>query len=77
MTLSRQQIEELIKGVSLTRDEEVTCDECLGDLAEFAERMLEGKSLPDGLRAVEHHLEICAECHEEYAALLRALKQAE
>ena len=77
MTLSRRQIDELIRAVSLTRSAESTCDECLKDLAEFAERALEGKSIPDGLQAVQHHLEICSECEEEYQALLSALKAGE
>jgi uncharacterized protein with PIN domain len=77
MVLSRKQIDELIKTVSLTRPDELTCDECLKDLAEFAEHSLSGKSIPEGLQAVEHHLAICAECQEEYKALLTALKQTE
>jgi uncharacterized protein with PIN domain len=74
MALSRKQIDELLKSVSLTRPNEVNCDQCLDDLAEFAERSLAGKSIPDSLRAVEHHLAICAECREEYQALLAALQ---
>jgi uncharacterized protein with PIN domain len=75
MELSKEQIDALLNSVSLTRPAEATCDECLRDLAEFAERSLSGKSISDGLRAVEHHLSICAECREEYEALLAALKQ--
>ena len=76
MELSRQQIDELLKSVSLTRPDELTCNQCLKDLAEFAEHSLAGKSVPEGLHAVEHHLTICAECQEEYEALLIALKQS-
>ena len=74
MTLSREQLEALLKMISLTEDEELTCDECLRGMAEFAETELAGKSLPEGLRAVESHLELCGECREEYEALLQALK---
>jgi len=77
MKLSRQQIDELIKTVSLTRSDELTCDDCLKDLAEFAEGSLTGKSISDGLQALQHHLAICAECREEYEALLTALKNTE
>ena len=35
MTLSREEIDNLIKALSLTRSEEVTCDECLQELAEL------------------------------------------
>ena len=77
MALSRQQIDALVKAVSLTNEVEMTCDECLKELAEFAERSLSGKSISEGMKAIEHHLTICAECHEEYKALLAALKDAE
>ena len=33
-----------------------------------------GSALRAGLEAVAHHLSICAECCEEYEALLEALK---
>lgn len=74
MGLSQQEIDRLLKAVSLTRPDEITCDECLQDLAEFAEANLAGKSVREGLKAVEHHLAICEECREEYSALLTALK---
>ncbi len=59
MALSKEEIDALIKSVSLTRSEEATCDECLKDVAEFAEHALNGKSIPEGLQAVEHHLANC------------------
>ena len=77
MVLSREQIDTLIKTVSLTRSNELTCDECLKDLAVFAESSLAGKSIPEMLQAIEHHLTVCEECKEEYQALLTALKVTE
>ena len=43
------------------------------ELAELAEVSLEGKSIDESLKAVEHHLAICQECQEEYQALMAAL----
>jgi hypothetical protein len=74
MSLSKEEIIELLRLVGLTRDEEIDCGRCLALVAEFAERELAGRSVPAGLEAVAHHLSICAECCEEYEALLRALK---
>lgn len=73
MGLSRQQIETLLRTISLTRPDEAACDACLLKLAEFAERSLQGKSVPASLEAIERHLAICGECREEYEALLAAL----
>jgi predicted anti-sigma-YlaC factor YlaD len=43
-------------------------------VSEFAERKLTGKSLAEGLKAVELHLDVCVECKEEYQALQAALR---
>jgi hypothetical protein len=74
MSLSREEIAELLRLIGLTRDEEIDCERCLALVAEFAERELAGRSVPAGPEAVAHHLSICAECCEEYKALLRAEK---
>ena len=74
MSLSKQEIAELLRLIGLTRDEEIDCERCLARVAEFAERELAGRSVPAGLEAVAHHLSVCAECCEEYQALLQALK---
>jgi len=74
MTLSKKEIEGLMRLVGLTKDEEINCEQCLSLVAEFAERELAGKSIPEGLKAVEDHLSICGECREEYEALGRVLK---
>jgi hypothetical protein len=74
MSLSKQEIDDLMRLVGLTKDDEINCERCLEQVAEFAERVLAGRSIPVGLEAVAHHLSICAECCEEYEALLQALK---
>jgi hypothetical protein len=74
MSLSNEEIAEILRLIRFTRDEEIDCERCLALVAEFAERELAGRSVPAGLEAVAHHLSICAECCEEYEALLQALK---
>ncbi len=69
MAFSKQEIENLLRLVSLTKDAELNCVECLALVAEFAEQHLAGKSVSSGLQAVEQHLSICDECREEYEAL--------
>jgi hypothetical protein len=74
MSLSKKEIDGLLRLIGLTRDDEIDCERCLALVAEFAERELAGRSIPAGLEAVAHHLSICAECREEFEALLQALK---
>lgn len=74
MVLSRQEIDGLIHMIGLTKDDEINCEQCLSLVAEFAERELSNKPVTEALKAVEQHLSICAECHEEYEALQLALR---
>ncbi len=74
MTLTPKQIEALLQMLSHTQAEELSCDEYLDRLAEYVETYLSGSSLPEGLRAIEGHLDLCNHCQEEFQALLKALE---
>ncbi len=75
MKLSKEEIRKLVSFVVQTREDEINCDECMHHVSEFAELELAGKTIPEGLKTVEHHLGICSECHEEYEILKEALKK--
>ncbi len=75
MSLSKKEIDGLMRMISLTKNEEINCEQCLSSVSEFAELELTGKSLSDALKAVEHHLSVCTECHEEYLLLRSAIKK--
>jgi len=75
MALSDDQIRSLVRALSITREHEIDCSECLDMVAEFAERELAGRPIPDALETVRHHLTRCGECLEEYEALFTALKR--
>lgn len=73
MSLSKREVSELIRLAGVTRDEEIDCERCLDDVAEFAEARLAGRPLSEALAAVEQHLDVCGECREEYEALRDAI----
>jgi hypothetical protein len=77
MVLNLDQIRRLMQSLSMTQDHELNCNEFLDKMAEFAEREYFGKSIPDALENVQHHLKLCAECREEYESLLTTLKYME
>jgi uncharacterized protein with PIN domain len=77
MSLSKNELNALMRLVGLTKESEINCEQCLSLVAEFAERELAGKSIPESVRAVEHHLNVCAECREEYEVLQQVLKEME
>lgn len=74
MPVNMDHIKALIERMKLTRDHELNCNEFLDRMAEYAEFELSGSTIPEALEVVEHHLELCPECREEYEALLKALK---
>ena len=43
-------------------------------MAEFATVSLAGRTIPEGLRAIDEHLRVCGECREEFEALRAALQ---
>lgn len=77
MTLSKKDIERVLKMITVTRDDEIDCDGFLDKMSVFAETELAGKHLSEALRAVERHLAMCPECQEEYRTLLEALRALE
>ncbi len=77
MPVSSEEIQRMLDLVRDTQAVEIDCDHCLMQVGEFAEYRLAGKPLADGLKAVEGHLLICAECREEFEALCQAINALE
>jgi hypothetical protein len=75
--LTPQHVEGIVRMVNHTRDREFNCSECLQHVSEFAERQLAGLPLDDILKRVEHHFTLCPECHEEFLALEKILRESE
>lgn len=77
MSLTHEQAKVLIEMVKTTRDHEMTCDECLAEIAEFVEARLGEKPLSQVLQTVLDHLETCPNCNEEYRVLRQAVEAVE
>ena len=63
----------MLDFVRLTQPVEVDCDVCLMHVGEFAEAHVVGKPVPEGLKAITEHLELCPECREEFELLRETL----
>lgn len=74
MKITENQIKTLLGFVSKTRDDEISCQTCEDQIAQFAESQLTGKKIPEALHAIEEHLRICPECSEELEFIRRALE---
>ena len=64
----------LAEVLRITRPDELTCDEWLDRVGAYAEAVAAGAAKPPGSELIDHHLEICPECREEFEALLAALR---
>ena len=75
--LTTEQIQTLVGLIATTMPDKISCDECLGQVGEFAEYALEGRELSEGMLVIQRHLEQCPCCKGEYDALLDALREIE
>ena len=76
MPLDKQQVKTLLSFVANTREDEITCDECLAGMADFAETQLVGAEIPDAKKRIQAHIAFCPECAEEYEVLLEVVSAA-
>lgn len=77
MSLSKDQIGTLVGLIVTTEPDTVSCDECFGEIGEFAEIALYGRELPEGMKVIQTHLQQCPCCKDEYEALMIALRELE
>lgn len=54
---------------------EAACDHCLDELPLFVSDELAGRPVDDVYPAVADHLDVCADCLQEYVALSQLLRQ--
>jgi hypothetical protein len=73
-SMDREMLAGMLAQIERTQDVELTCDEVLALMDQFAEMSLRGENAAEFLPLVQHHLEMCADCEEELDALLRILR---
>lgn len=74
MGLDLDTLKRLVRGVLATRPTEITCDECMQYLDRYAELEVAGRNPAQVFPAVNHHLGMCRDCHQEYQGLLAAVR---
>jgi hypothetical protein len=71
---SSEALQKLAGMIAHTREEEYSCDEVLALMDQFAEMVMRGEDADQLMPLVQHHLEMCGDCREEFEALLRVLR---
>ena len=72
--LDSEKLKMMVRMIARTRDEEIGCEDCFAQLDRFVDQLLDGKHPEEAMPLVEHHLNICNDCKEEFQALLDALQ---
>lgn len=73
MKINREQLLDLLRLVDATEAVEIDCEEFIGRVAEYLDRMRVSTSHPvPGFEDLLQHLKVCPECLEEFEALCAA-----
>ena len=67
-------LESVITAVANTQEVEYDCGEVYQLLDQYVEMVNRGEDASELMPLVKHHLDMCKDCHEEYAALMRVLE---
>ncbi len=74
MKLSAKQTQSLLDTIAATKPDALDCEGCFDHLAEFVDLELAGAEIPNALSKAQRHLDQCACCQDEHAALLEGLR---
>jgi hypothetical protein len=69
-------VQKLIQMVENTQEVEFSCEDVYNILDQYTELVYRGDDSAELMPLVEHHIEICPDCREEFEALLRVLEAA-
>ena len=67
-------VQKLIEMVENTQEVEFSCEDVYNILDQYTELVYHGDESAELMPLVEHHIEICPDCREEFEALLRILE---
>ncbi len=70
----RQAVQMVLAGAVSSDEIELDCDQVLDLLDQYAEAVQNGQDAARLMPLVSRHLDRCADCREEYEALLRILQ---
>jgi hypothetical protein len=72
--LNPEKLKKIVRMIAETRDEELNCDGCFAEMNRFIDLLIEGKRPEEAMPLMQHHLDMCGECHEDFEALFAAIQ---
>lgn len=73
---SQEVLKAMLRNIARTQEIELTCGEVFELLDQYAEMAANGEDIAEIMPLVKQHLEMCADCREEFEALLRVLQSS-
>lgn len=67
-------LKRIVRNILTAHPDEIGCETCFQQLDQFVDLVLAGKDAAAALPLVDDHLQRCANCREEFEALLQAVK---
>jgi len=64
-----EMMQKMLTMLSKTQEVEMTCDDVFAVLDQFAEMAARGEDVSKLMPLVKHHIDMCADCLEEYRVL--------
>jgi hypothetical protein len=74
MSQSEEAVRKLLIQIARTQQRELDCGEVFAVLDQYTEAIVAGEDVTDQFSLVVQHLDMCADCLEEYEALLTVLQ---
>jgi predicted component of type VI protein secretion system len=71
-----EMMQKVLTMLSNTQEEELTCDQVFAVLDQFTELAARGEDVEQLMPLIQHHLEMCSDCMEEYKALRNIVMNA-
>jgi hypothetical protein len=75
--LEDEVVVKFLKVLETLREEEMTCEEMYAHIDEFVEREVKSHDAEKIMPLIQEHIDLCAECCDEYEALLDVLEHTE
>jgi hypothetical protein len=69
-----EEFQKLLKMIANTKEVEFSCDDVYHLLDQYSEAVVQGNNAEELMPLVEHHIDMCPDCREEFEALLRVLQ---
>ena len=69
-----KQLADMVRRIARTQDEEYDCEITYQLFDQFTEAVARGEDIAEIMPRVQHHLDMCPDCKQEFEALLKIIK---